>query len=228
MTASSMVASESSLASDSTISTASLVPATTRSSEEFFNSSSVGLTFSAPLMKPTRAAPTGPMNGTPDKVSAAEARDHGHNVGIVLEVMRKHRRDDLRLVAITVGKQWTDRAVDQARDEGLLFRRAALALEIAARNAARREGLFLIIDRQGKEIDPGLGCLGRDDSGKNRGFAIGRDDGAVGLAGDLAGFEHELSPGPIEFLTMDFKHLASFLGDGEAQGQSKTARSCEN
>ena len=70
----------------------------------------------------------------------------------------------------------------------------------------------MIIDRQGKEIVPGLGCLGRDDSGKNRGFAIGRDDSAIGLAGDLAGFEHELAPGPIEFFTMDFKHSFVFLG----------------
>ncbi len=41
-------------------------------------------------------------------------RDHGHNIGIVVEVMRKHRRDNLRLVAITVGKQRADRTVDQA------------------------------------------------------------------------------------------------------------------
>ena len=74
----------------------------------------VGLTFSAPLMKPTRAAPTGPMNGMPDKVSAAEARDHRHNVGIIFEIVREHRRDDLRVVAIAVGKQRADRAVDQA------------------------------------------------------------------------------------------------------------------
>ncbi len=70
----------------------------------------------------------------------------------------------------------------------------------------------MIIDRQGKKITPGLGCLGRDDSGKNRGFAIGRDDRALGLAGDLAGFEHELASGPIEFFTMDFKHSCVFLG----------------
>ena len=139
-------------------------------------------------------------------------RDHGDNIGIVLEVMRKHRRDNLRLVAITFGKQRADRAVDQARDEGLLLRRPSLALEIAAGNAARREGLFLIIDGEGEKIAPGFGGLGRDDGGKNRGFAIGSDDGAIGLAGDLAGFEHELAPGPIEFFTMDFKHSFVFLG----------------
>ena len=73
MTAFSIVSSESSLASDSTISTASAVPATTRSRVESFISSTVGLTLISPLMTPTRAAPIGPMNGMPERVSAAEA-----------------------------------------------------------------------------------------------------------------------------------------------------------
>ena len=35
-------------------------------------------------MKPTRAAPIGPMNGTPEMVSAAEAATIADDVGIVL------------------------------------------------------------------------------------------------------------------------------------------------
>ena len=73
MTAFSIVSSQSSWASDSTISTASAVPATTRSRVESFISSTVGLTLTSPLITPTRAAPIGPMKGTPDSVSAAEA-----------------------------------------------------------------------------------------------------------------------------------------------------------
>ena len=72
ITAFSMVSSESSWASNSTMRTASAVPATTRSSVESFISSTVGLTRISPLMNPTRAAPIGPMNGTPERVSAAE------------------------------------------------------------------------------------------------------------------------------------------------------------
>ena len=73
ITALSIVSSDSCFASDSTISTASPVPATTRSSEEVFISSIVGLSLSSSLMKPTRAAPTGPMKGMPEMVRAAEA-----------------------------------------------------------------------------------------------------------------------------------------------------------
>ncbi len=87
ITAFSIVSSESSLASDSTISTASAVPATTRSSVESFISSTVGLSLISPLMKPTRAAPIGPMNGTPDRVSAAEAATIARMSGVGLEVI---------------------------------------------------------------------------------------------------------------------------------------------
>ena len=50
ITAPSMISSESSLASDSTISTASCVPATTRSSEDSFCCSIVGFSTYSPSM----------------------------------------------------------------------------------------------------------------------------------------------------------------------------------
>ena len=58
-----------------------------------------GLSTYSPSIKPTRAAPIGPMNGTPERVSAAEAATIAEDVGIVLHVMREHGGDDLRLVA---------------------------------------------------------------------------------------------------------------------------------
>ena len=73
ITAPSMISSDSSLASDSTISTASWVPATTRSSWLSFISSMVGLSTYSLLTKPTRAPPIGPMKGAPESVSAADA-----------------------------------------------------------------------------------------------------------------------------------------------------------
>ena len=73
ITAPSISDSESSWASDSTINTASAVPATTRSSLEFGIESISGLSTYSPSMKPTRAAPIGPMKGMPEMVSAAEA-----------------------------------------------------------------------------------------------------------------------------------------------------------
>ena len=65
--------SDSSLASDSTIINASWVPATTRSRSEVGSWSMVGFSTSSPSITPTRAAPIGPMKGTPEMVRAAEA-----------------------------------------------------------------------------------------------------------------------------------------------------------
>ena len=72
VTASSITVSGSSRASLSTISTPSAVPATTRSSSDFSCCSAVGLSTRRPSIRPTRAAPTGPKNGMPESVSAAE------------------------------------------------------------------------------------------------------------------------------------------------------------
>ena len=79
--------------------------------------------------------------------------DQREDVGIVLHVVRQHRDDDLRLVAPAIGEQRTDRAIDQAGDQRLLFGRAAFALEIAAGNAAGGVGLLLVIDGERQEVD---------------------------------------------------------------------------
>ena len=134
-------------------------------------------------------------------------RDHGDDVGIVLQVVRQHGDDDLRLAAPAIGEQRTDRAVDQARGQRVLFGRPAFALEIAAGNAAGRVIFFRVVDGQREEVDAFLRRLGGDDGGEHGGLAVGGEDGAVGLAGDLAGLEGELAPAPIEFNTMDIEHF---------------------
>ncbi len=59
---------------------------------------------------------------------------------------------------------------------------------------------------------PGFGSLADDDGGEHGGLAVGGDDGAVGLAGDLARFEHELAPGPDQLFTLDIEHSVVFHG----------------
>ena len=203
-----MTSSVNSLASDSTISTASPVPATTRSSSLSAISSISGLSTYSPLMKPTRAAPIGPMKGAPDKRQRGGGGDQREDVRIVLHVMGERGDDHLGLVAPAVGEQRTDRAVDQAGDQRLLFGRTAFALEIAARNAAGGIEFFLIIDGERQEIDAFARRLGRDHGREHGGFAIGGNDGAVGLARDFAGLEDELAPAPVEFNAVFIEHFA--------------------
>ena len=136
-------------------------------------------------------------------------RDQRENVGIRLEVIGQYGRDDLGLAAELVGEQRADRTVDQARRQRLAFGRAPFALQVAAGDAAGGEGLFLIVDGQGEEVLAGLGRLLRHDGGENSGLAPGREHRAVGLARNATCFQHELAPAPVEFFTLNIKHLSS-------------------
>ena len=135
--------------------------------------------------------------------------DHGENVGIRLEVIGEHSRDDLRVAAELVGKERADRTVDQPRCQGLALGGPAFALEVAAGNATGGEGLLLIMDGEGEKVLAGLGGLLRNDRGEHGGLAPGRQHGAVSLTGDAAGFQHELAPAPVEFFALNIKHLSS-------------------
>ena len=183
------------------------------------------------LQRPIDETDARPADGTHEGDARKRQRggggDHREDVGIILEIVREHGQDDLRVVPVAVDEERPDRSVDQPRDQGLALRRTALALEISAGNAARGEGLLLIVDGEREEILAGLGRLGRDHGGENGGLAPGREHGAVGLAGDLARLEHELAPGPVDLFAMDFEHMRSFSHEA-SRGivMSKTARSC--
>ncbi len=78
--------------------------------------------------------------------------DHRQNIRIGFEVVGEHRRDELGLAAEVVGKQGADRPVDEARNQGLAVRRAPFTLQIAARNAACGERLFLVVNGEGEKV----------------------------------------------------------------------------
>ena len=121
--------------------------------------------------------------------------------------MRQHGDDHLGFIAPAVDEQRTDRTVDQAGDQRLLFGRTALALEIAAGNAARGVGLFLIVHGQRQEVDAFARRLGGHDSGEHDGLAIGRHHGAVGLTGNLAGFQLKGTSAPVDLDCMLIEHF---------------------
>ncbi len=125
--------------------------------------------------------------------------DQRENVGIVLHVMRQHGDDDLGLVAPAIDEQGADRTVDQTGNQRFLFGGPAFALEVAAGNAARGVGLFDVIDGQRQEVDAVTGCLRGDDGGEHDGLAVSGEHGAIGLTGDLAGFEPERTATPVDF-----------------------------
>ena len=159
MTAPSMTSSVSSLASDSTISTPSVVPATTRSSV-------ARLDLLERRVEHVLAVDVADARGG----DRAQERDAGDGQrgrrGRPWRRCRDRspgrapaRCDDLRLVAIAFEEQRADRAVDQARGQDLLLARTAFALEEAAGDLAGGEGLLLVVDGQREEIEAGLRLL---------------------------------------------------------------------
>ena len=135
--------------------------------------------------------------GGPDRPEEGDAGErqrggacyHRDDIGVVLHVVGEDGCDDLRLVLEARREERADRPVDQARGQGFLLGRAPFALEIAARDLARGEGLFLVVHGQRKEVDAGPLFLHGNDGGENASLAIGREHGAIGLTGDAAGLK---------------------------------------
>ena len=115
--------------------------------------------------------------------------EHRRDVGIDFRVERDDRRHHLHFIEEELGEQRADRAVDQARDQRLLLGRTAFALEEAARDAARGVRLLDVVDGQREEILARLRFATADGGDEHHGVAHGNEDGAVGLAGETAGFD---------------------------------------
>ncbi len=137
--------------------------------------------------------------------------DDRDDVRVVLQIVLDDGDDNLGVVLVAVGKERTDRAVDEAGNQRFLLGRTAFTLEIAARDLAGGEGLFLVVDGQREEIETRLRLLHRDDGGEHDRFAVGGEHRAIGLARDLAGFQDERATAPFDFHFVVVKHVLSFI-----------------
>src|ERR1700722_8301650 len=138
----------------------------------------------------------------PDRASRSEKRDlrevqrgagadHAKDVRIVLPVGRQGAGHDLDFVDVARGEERADGPVDQARSEDFLSSWPTFTLDEAAGELARGVSFLTVIDGERKKIlarsHPAL-YGGRE----RHGVAEGNDGGAVGLLGELAGFENEV------------------------------------
>ncbi len=148
---------------------------------------------------------------TGERQRSRRAEQRG-NVAVDFGVHRKHGRDDLHFVLELFGEQRTHRTIDETRGERLLLGRTAFALEEAARNAAGRVELFLIVDGEREEVLP-FARFGRGDGGdEDNGAAHADDDGAACLARDFARFERDVVIAVPE-RPGNFCHVIFFLID---------------
>ncbi len=100
------------------------------------------------------------------------AADQGDDVGVVLQIVAEHSGDDLHLVAEILREQRTDRAVDQARLQGLGLAGPAFALEEAAGDLTGGERLFLVVHGEREEVLARTGGLHPDGRAQHDGVAI--------------------------------------------------------
>ncbi len=123
--------------------------------------------------------------------------DHRGDVGIVLQVVADRGADHLGFVPIALVEERANRTVDETGGQNLLLGRAPFALEEAAGDLAGREGLFLVVDGEGEEVDPLARGFLADRGGEHRRLAIGDENGPVGLTGDAPGFDGRAYARPI-------------------------------
>ena len=121
----------------------------------------------------------------------ARCADHGGELRRVVLLDGEDGRDNLNVVAEAFREQRADWAVDQARAEDGVARRASLTLDEASRDLACCIHLLFVVDRQWEEVD----AFARLSRGRGRhehdGIAIAHEDGAVGLLRELSVLDDE-------------------------------------
>ena len=111
------------------------------------------------------------------------------NVGIVLPVGAEQDRYDLRIVKVSLRKEWPQRPIDHSRSKRFLLARTAFTFEIAAREFSDGSRFLAVINCQREVILTFFDLYGRNRADKHDGVTTCNDDCAIGELGDFAGFD---------------------------------------
>jgi hypothetical protein len=154
------------------------------------------------LADPHRADEAGDRDGR-DRERCGGAVHRQDVVGV--DVVHRHRdRDELRLVVPALGEQGPDRTVDHPRGQRCLLTGTRLAAEVGAGDLAHCVVALLDIDGQGKKVHVALVAHRR--GAEDHRVAAANDDGATGLAGELAGLERDFLAADLDGDTTHVKH----------------------
>ena len=130
----------------------------------------------------------------------------GQNIRLILAVGRFHPALNHDLVVEAFGKQRTDRPVDHPHGQDFLGRRRAFPLAKSAGKFAGGAEPLAVIDLQGEKVDA-FPRGAAHDRRQNAGFAVGGEDGRVGLLGPFAGFKAQGAPTDFLFNHNMFRHF---------------------
>ena len=127
-----------------------------------------------------------------ERCGCASQRQH---VSVVVRVSRNDPGHDLGFSIPAVGKQRSNRAVDQPAGENLLLRWLPFALEESTGDASRRVGVLPKIYGEREEVDAltRRRCVARRDEDDS--LAESDNHRPVRLFGELASFENEILRG---------------------------------
>ena len=123
----------------------------------------------------------------------------------ILAIADERRGNDVHFLLESVRETGANGSVDHASREGALLGRARFALEITARDTADRVHLLDEVHRQRKEVVVFL-LLGHNGGDEAGGVALGHQDSAGRLLGQLARFEAVLFAVQLEGFD-DFFHV---------------------
>src|SRR5262245_31518738 len=157
--------------------------------------------------------------------------DDGDHVGIVLPIVRQDGGDDLRLATESLRKQRTHRTIDQPGREDLFLGGPSLALEEAARDLARCEGLLDVITGQRKEIATLPRAPQRRRRDQHDRLSELDERGAAGLLGDFSCLDAEAPTvevgfGLLEHFSLSPRHGAASMILARRDGEKGRVLRC--
>ena len=106
----------------------------------------------------------------------------------------------------SLGEEGADGAVGEAGGEDGFLAGPSFPSKEATRYLADGVEALLKLHRKGEEIHVGAGLVGHNRRGQDYGVAVGQDNGAVGLKGQLSRFQHQLFVSDNSFYNCSVRH----------------------
>ena len=167
------------------------VPTTVMFKGLFSSWAAVGLITNSTIDQTDLDRPQGGYKRNIGKIEGGRGPDDPQGVGLVFQVGRKKKGDDLGVEEVPIREEGTDRSVDQAADQDLPLGRAAFPFEEASGDLSGGIGIFSVIDDQGQKRLRLLDLFLRGRGAQHDRLAQADQGRAVGLTADLADLNRE-------------------------------------
>ena len=139
-----------------------------------------------------------PHEGNAGNRQGGRGRDHGDDIGFIVQIVAQHRGHHQHFVPEAIHEQRAAGPVDQTRGQRLFLGRARFALEEAAGDFSGRIVFFLVVHGQREKVLPRLCRFREGDIGHDAGLAQRGNHGSICLTGNLARFQCQRFAAPLD------------------------------